>query len=142
MNDNIDKISEVIKSFTPEEKVLFAKIQNKLIEGIDEELDHRYDYIDEIEKNSNSNFDHRHPEVTHPKHITDAPHEIIFYIKAEVSEVNPNGELADIKELVEKYYHIPVKTKEDYRIFMEKFFTQFQETLQNTCRETIINDAR
>lgn len=137
MNDNFDKISEVIDSFTPEEKLLFQKIQNKLLEGLEEEQDHRYDYIDEIEKNPNFDFSHRHPEVTHPKHITDAPHEIIFYIKAEVSEINSKGELEDIKELVEKYYHIPVKAKEDYSLFMNKFFLQFQETLESTTRDSI-----
>ena len=134
MNGNFDKIGEVVNSFTPEEKELFAKIQSKLLEAIEEEQNHRYDYIDDIDKNPNLNLDHRHPEITHPKHITNAPHEIIFYIKAEVSEVNANGELSDTKELVEKYYHIPVKVKEDYHIFMDKFFTQFQDTLQNTCR--------
>lgn len=132
-------IKEAIESFSPEEKRVFEKIQQKLSNSLMQQVDHKYDWMNEIDEKEDPepDFSQKHPDILHPKHITIAPHEIVFYIRAEVSEIDDTGHLKGVKDLAEKYYHIPVKVKEDYSLFMDKFFEQFEQTLANTCRDTI-----
>jgi hypothetical protein len=79
----------------------------------------------------------KHPEILHPKHLTDAPHEIVAYLKIEVSNLDNNGNLNEIKDLCEQYYHIPIPAGVDYNLYVSKFFEKFHSNLELSCQEVV-----
>jgi hypothetical protein len=122
---------EVLNTLTDEERILLEKIEAKLYGDLSKYKDSRFD-------DPEQDFSDKHPEILHSKHITNSPHEILITVTAEVTAVDNNGMLGDIKDLMSHYFHIPVKSGEDYSIFLSKFLQQFQETLEATCRSSII----
>jgi len=131
----IESFESIYEQLTEEEKQLLAKIENKLNSVVEEIKDNRFVNIDTDNPNVVPDFSEKHPDLIHPKHLTIAPHEITFLIKAEVSEIDDKGYLGEIKEIVEKYYHVPVKAKDDYEIYMNKFFEKFHSSLESVCQE-------
>jgi len=131
----IESFASIYEQLTEEEKQLLSTIENKLNAAIEEIKDNRFTDIDINNPNGVPDFSEKHPDVIHSKHVTTAPHEITFFIKAEVSEIDDKGYLGEIKEIVEKYYHVPVKAKDDWKIHMDKFFEKFHNSLENVCQE-------
>jgi|LakMenEpi03Aug12_release.lakeMendotaPanAssembly.Ray.scaffolds.fasta_scaffold83752_3 hypothetical protein len=144
-NTSIDKeaydvekeIRLLYENLSPEEKSLFENFELKIGKILEKAQDKKLDNIDNDEP---LDFSEKHPEILHPKHITNAPHEITVYVKAEVSEIDENGHLAETKDLFEKYYHIPVRNQKDYRIYVDKFFEKFHSNLELTCQEIHTNN--
>jgi hypothetical protein len=131
----MEAFQSVYDQLTEEEKQLLSKIEEKLGSVAKEIKDNRFANIDINDPNKVPDFSEKHPDVIHPKHVTIAPHEITFSLKAEVSEIDNKGYLGDIKEVVNKYYHVPVKAKDDWEIYMNKFFDKFHQSLENVCQE-------
>jgi hypothetical protein len=131
----MEAFQSVYDQLTEEEKQLLSKIEEKLGSVVEEIKDNRFANIDINDPNGVPDFSEKHPDVIHPKHVTIAPHEITFSLKAEVSEIDDKGYLGDIKEVVNKYYHVPVKAKDDWEIYMNKFFDKFHQSLENVCQE-------
>lgn len=71
-----------------------------------------------------------------PEKISDAPHEIVFNITANVLEENDKGEKIRSKHICTKYYHIPVPIDGDYHVFMEAFFKFLEESLASSASKT------
>jgi hypothetical protein len=140
-NDNIDvdnQIKQLYDSLPEHEKRIFANFDQKVAEIL---LAAKEQRLDELSTDEPLDFTKKHPEILHPPHITDSPHEITVHVKAEVSEIDENGSLAEIKEIAEQFYHIPIKNKMDYRIYLEKFFEKFHSNLELTCQEIQANQS-
>jgi hypothetical protein len=133
---NEPNIEAIINNLSKEEQKIFEKIQDKIIESINTMKDSKFDNLDNIDPASS--FSDKNPDLIHPKHITNSPHEILITVTAEVSEVDDKGYLGATKDLMNQHYHIPVKTGEDYSLFLQKFLEQFQQTLESTCRDSVI----
>ena len=71
-----------------------------------------------------------------PEKLSDAPHEIVFNITANVLEENEKGEKTRSKHICTKYYHIPVPVDGDYHVFMEAFFKFLEESLSSAASKT------
>jgi hypothetical protein len=127
----VDAISEML---TEEEKQFLEKINKKVVEQLEKIKQERFKELDD-QSDTPADFSDKHPEIIHKKHLSSAPHEITVYIKAEVSEIDDKGYLTELKDLFEKYYHIPVGAKEDYKIYVEKFFEKFHSSLETSCQE-------
>jgi hypothetical protein len=124
--------TDIFKDLSTEEKALLEKIETKLSSVLHDAKTHKFDHWDKM--SDNPDFSSKHPEVLHPKTLTVGPYEITVTIKAEVSEVDSKGYLSDNIEVLEKFYHIPVKAKEDYQQYMNKFFEIFHDSLEKTCQ--------
>jgi hypothetical protein len=131
----MEAFQNVYDQLTEEEKQLLSKIEEKLGFVAEEIKDNKFADIDTKDPNIVPDFSEKHPDIIHPKHLTIAPHEITFTLKAEVSEIDDKGYLGDIKQIVEKYYHVPVKAKDDWEVYMNKFFDKFHHSLENVCQE-------
>lgn len=131
----MEAFAKIYDQLTEEEKQLLAKIENKMNSAVEEIKDTRFMDVDTNNPNGVPDFSEKHPDLIHPKHVTIAPHEITFCLKAEVSEIDDKGYLGDIKEVVNKYYHVPVKAKEDWELYMNKFFEKFHDSLEKVCQE-------
>jgi hypothetical protein len=70
-----------------------------------------------------------------PEKLSDAPHEIVFNITANVLEENEKGEKIRSKHICTKFYHIPVPIDGDYHIFMESFFKFLEEALSSSASQ-------
>lgn len=133
-NKNTDtSTNSIFDSLDEDEKKLLdkinAKIQKKLEAGYFAEKEN-------LDKQPNTFTDFSKkpvPGIANPKHITDSPHEIAFTIKAEVSSIDNEGNVSAITDIVERFYFIPVKAKDDYKPYMDNFFQQFHEALEKTC---------
>lgn len=124
--------TNIFKDLSAEEKQLLEKIEDKLSSVLNDAKTHKFDHWDNMP--DNPDFSRKHPEVLHPKTLTLGPYEITVTIKAEVSEVDSKGYLSDNIAVLEKFYHIPVKAKEDYEPYMNKFFDIFHDSLEKTCQ--------
>jgi hypothetical protein len=131
----MESFQSIYDQLTEEEKQLLSKIEEKMGSVVEEMKDERFANIDTNDPNGVPDFSEKHPDIIHPKHVTIAPHEITFSLKAEVSEVDDKGYLSSVKEVVNKYYHVPVKAKEDWELYMNKFFEKFHNSLENVCQE-------
>jgi len=131
----MESFQSIYDQLTEEEKQLLSKIEKKMGSVVEEMKDERFANIDTNDPNGVPDFSEKHPDIIHPKHVTIAPHEITFSLKAEVSEVDDKGYLSSVKEVVNKYYHVPVKAKEDWELYMNKFFEKFHNSLENVCQE-------
>jgi hypothetical protein len=127
-------VDTVLEMLTEEEKQFLEKINKKVIEQLDKIKQERFKELDD-KSDAPVDFSDKHPEIIHKKHLSAAPHEITIYIKAEISEIDDKGHLTELKDLFEKYYHIPVRAKEDYKIYIEKFFEKFHSSLETSCQE-------
>lgn len=134
-----NKAIDILDNLTPEEKEILSRIESKLAKALQEAKDTRYDHLDSIE-NNNPDFTQKHPELLHPKVLTRGPYEITVTVKAEVSEVDSKGYLSDNISILEKFYHIPIKAKEDYQVYLNKFFDIFHRSLENTCQDLNTNN--
>jgi DNA replication initiation complex subunit (GINS family) len=133
--NNIAPIDAIFESLTDEEKQFLEKINNRIVEQLNKIKETRFDHLDEQPSEAPLDFADRHPEIIHKKHLSVSPHEITIYIKAEVSDIDERGYLNEVKDLFEKYYHIPVAAKEDYKVYVEKFFEKFHSSLEDSCQE-------
>lgn len=133
MNNSID---DIVNDLSEEEKLIIEKIQEKLFEHFEKQQKHKREQLETISEGP-IDFSEKHPDIIHSKNITTAPNELIFTIKAEASAVNSKGELESVVDIVEKFYHIPLKQKEEYKQYMDNFFDKFHNTLEETCK--IIN---
>jgi len=133
---NEPNIEAIINSLSEEEQKILEKIQDKITESINTMKDSKFDNLDDTDLASS--FSDKNPDLIHPKHITNSPHEILITVTAEVSEIDDKGYLGATKDLMNQHYHIPVKTGEDYSLFLQKFLEQFQQTLESTCRDSVI----
>lgn len=70
-----------------------------------------------------------------PEKLSDAAHEIVFNITANVLEENDKGEKVRSKKICTKFYHIPVPLGGDYNIFMEAFFSFLEKSLASSATE-------
>jgi len=127
-------IDKIFEKLTEEEKQFLDKINKKIVQHLDKIKEAHFEQLDS-QVDTPVDFSEKHPEIIHKKHLSVAPHEITVYIKAEVSEIDDKGYLTEVKDLFEKYYHIPVKAKEDYRLYVEKFFEKFHSSLEKSCQE-------
>ena len=130
-------IEQILQDLKPEERDIFDKIQLKISQELEKSKESRFDHLEKDHQNG-LEFAEKHPDVIHPNHITTSPHEILITVTAEVSSIDDNGYLGEVKDLMQQYYHIPVKSGEDYVLFLKKFLEQFQQTLESTCRDSIV----
>lgn len=120
---------------TEEEKTFLLKIDKKIAAKLEEIKEHKFDHLD----NQDLDLSEKHPEIISKTHITDCPHEIKISVVAEVSSIDDRGFLKDLKDIIKKYYHIPVMTDQNYMDYVDKFFQNFEDKLTATCKESINN---
>jgi hypothetical protein len=131
------KLKQAYDELSEDEKKIVDKFDQKISDIIKEKIEHKYDHL---ENDDPLDFNLKHPDVMHPKHITSSPHEITVFVKAEVSDIDNKGNLSEIKDLFEKYYHIPVPNNTDYMVYVTKFFEKFHSDLEITCQEIHTQD--
>lgn len=132
--DSFSPIDKIFETLTKEEKQFLEKINTKIVKQLDKLKESQNERL-ESQADEPVDFSEKHPEIIHKKHLSASPYEITIYIKAEVSEIDDKGYLSELKDLFEKYYHIPVKAKEDYKLYVEKFFAKFHSSLETSCQE-------
>lgn len=106
----------------PDEELLkneeFQKYVNDFIKSLDEERDQS-----SLQQNLSGE----------PEKLSNATHEIVFNITANVLEENEKGEKLGSKHICTKYYHIPVPLDGDYKVFMEAFFKFLESSLASAA---------
>lgn len=70
------------------------------------------------------------------KKLTEAPHEIVVKINANVLEQNEKGEYIGSKGMFEQNYHIPVPTGVLYKNYVDSFFEFVKKALVDTIENT------
>lgn len=126
----------IYNDLTVEEQELLVKLQSKLQDKVNSIVSSKYDDID---NDAPLDLSKQHPEIIEPIHITNSPHEIRVSLSIEVSEVDDKGYLKETKELMKKNYHIPVPAKQDYSIYVNKFVTNLENKMADSCRESMPN---
>ena len=115
----------IYNDLTVEEQELLVKLQSKLQDKVNSIVSSKYDDID---NDAPLDLSKQHPEIIEPIHITNSPHEIRVSLSIEVSEVDDKG-----------YYHLPVPAKQDYSIYVNKFVTNLENKMADSCRESMPN---
>lgn len=69
-----------------------------------------------------------------PKKLSEASHEIVFNITANILEENEKGEKVKSKQICTKYYHIPVPMGGDANAFMVSFFDFLEKSLAGSAK--------
>jgi hypothetical protein len=118
--DNLD--------LTDEEKTLLENIQNKAQEYLQSIQTKNLDNIDEVMSQPNPVGS----TPFHSKHITSYHREIFVHVEMEISSVNEEGQLIEVGQVLENFYHIPVPSGVDYVEKIQKFTEKFEQEL-NDC---------
>jgi hypothetical protein len=127
----MDKLTDIL---TDEEYEFLQKIEQKIIDNLalkNPESEKEIEELTSFENNS---------ELVHPEKISDAPVEIMFNIKAIVSETDENGQPKETINLLDKFYHIPIVNGRNYEEYMNKFLENFHSKLEQTCQELQKNE--
>lgn len=122
------------ETLTEEEKIFLQKIEQKISEKLKDIDENKYNHLD---NDKPLDLADKHPETIEKQHISGSPHEIKISVVAQISSVDDKGYLNEIKEIIRKNYHIPVVSDQDYNIFANKFFENFENKLTSTCQEMI-----
>lgn len=131
MNEDID----IQKILSEEELDFLQKINLKIYESTkNQKQETKYDDIDNDDP---LDFSDKHPELIHKEHITECPHEMRITLDIKVNSIDEKGYLKDVKELIVKYFHIPIPTNSDYMKVVLAFITKFESKLFETCTEVI-----
>lgn len=133
LSDIEQKIKQLYDELSPEHKQFLENYNAKLTQIL--QGSPTPDPYYELDNDNPLDLNKKHPEILHPKHLSDAPHEIVVYVKAEVSDIDNKGNLSQVKDLCEQYYHIPVPAGRDYSLYMTKFFEKFHSNLELACQE-------
>lgn len=130
MNEDID-----IDNILSEEEIAFlAKINSKIYDAMKNQKEAiQYDHIDE----NPIDFSDKHPELIHREHITECPHEMRITLDIKINSIDERGNLKDVKELIVKYFHIPIPANSDYLKLATSFITKFESKLFETCTEVV-----
>lgn len=115
--------------FTEEEKQFIDRLQEKIFNHFSAETNKDIKDPEDLLK-----FNHNN-DIVHPDRITDAPVEIMFTVKAVVTEVDENGTPKETLDILEKFYHIPVISGKNYKDYMNNFLEHFHSKLEQTCQE-------
>lgn len=118
-----------------EEQELLEKLEQKLQTQIQSKQDKQLDNIDEIMKNPKQLGD----SPFHSKHITNYQREIIVHVDMEISAINDDGQLTEVGQVLENFYHIPVPSGVDYTKKIKHFMDKFDRELNN-CAVKIHNN--
>lgn len=131
-----DFLQDVIDTLSEDEKKVLEKIQAKLADNLEQQKKEKMDKIENI-TDPYIDFSKEHPDIIKSKHLTDSANELIFTVRAEASAIGEKGQLVSVVDIVEKFYHIPIALNEDHKPYMDRFFDNFHNTLEEACR--IIN---
>jgi hypothetical protein len=131
-----DFLQDVFDTLSEDEKKVLENIQTKLSANLEQQ---KKEKIDKIENTTDPyiDFSKENPDIIHSKHLTDSANELIFTVRAEASTIGEKGQLVSVVDIIEKFYHIPIDLKEDHKPYMDRFFDNFHNTLEETCK--IIN---
>lgn len=122
----IDELSE-------DEKKILDKIQTKILASLEDEKNEKNKKLENI-TNPYVDLSQDHSGIIKSKNLTGFPNELIFTIKAEVSQIGEYGQLLSIVDVIEKFYHIPIEPENDYKPHVDNFFNKFHNTLEETCK--------
>lgn len=101
-----------------------------------DEMDERLkDFLKYFDNTSNPYNPYEQNLSDEPEKLSNATHEIVFNITANVLEENEKGEKVRSKKICTKYYHIPVPLDGDYDIFMEAFFKFLEQALSSSASQ-------
>lgn len=128
-----DFFQEIVNELSDEEKQILDKIQNKLLSSLEDQKNQKNQKLEDI-VDPYIDLSTEHPDIIKKKNITGSPNELVFIIKAEASQIGEQGQLLSIVDIIEKFYHIPIQTDDDYKPHIDKFFDKFHTTLEETCR--------
>lgn len=131
MNEDID-----IDSILSEEEIDFlAKINAKIYNSL--KLKEEPKKYEDINDDNSIDFSDKHPELIHREHITECPHEMRITLDIKVNSIDEKGNLQDVKELIVKYFHVPIPSNSDYMHIATSFIKKFETKLFDTCTEVI-----
>lgn len=133
--EEVNPIDFIFDELSDSEKSILENIKKKIDAKLEKIKESRFDAIGSAEDNQAIDFSAKHPETIHQKHMTNSPHEITILVHAETSTIDDKGNLSEVVDLLDQYYHIPVKAKEDYKIYLDGFMKKFHTTLEDTCRD-------
>lgn len=133
--EQINPIDFIFNDLSDIEKSTLEGIKKKIDEKLKKLREPNLDELDSIDPDKDIDFSTEHPDIIHKKHITNSPHEITILVHAETSTIDDKGNLSEVVDLLDQYYHIPVKAKEDYKIYLDEFMKKFHTTLEDTCRD-------
>jgi hypothetical protein len=124
-----------IENLLSEEELEFlAKINHKIYDSLKKQQENtKYDHIDE----NPLDFADKHPELIHKEHITECPHEMRITLDVKINSIDEKGNLKEVKELIVKYFHVPIPTNTDYMHIATAFITKFESKLFETCTEVV-----
>jgi hypothetical protein len=133
--EEVNPIDFIFNDLSDTEKSVLEGIKKKIDEKLEKLKESKFDELDSIDPDKDIDFSDEHPDIIHKKHITNSPHEITILVHAETSTIDDKGNLSEVVDLLDQYYHIPVKAKEDYKIYLDEFMKKFHTTLEDTCRD-------
>lgn len=132
--EEVNPIDFIFSDLSDTEKSVLEGIKKKIDTKLEQMKESKFNDIDSSDLDKQIDFSGKHPHAIHQKHITDSPHEITILVHAETSTIDDKGNLSEVVDLLDQYYHIPVKAKEDYKIYLDEFMKKFHATLEDTCR--------
>ena len=133
-SEEVNPIDFIFNDLSDTEKSVLEGIKKKIDEKLEKLKESKFDDLDSIDPDKDIDFSDEHPDIIHKKHITNSPHEITILVHAETSTIDDKGNLSEVVDLLDQYYHIPVKAKEDYKIYLDELMKKFHTTLEDTCR--------
>jgi hypothetical protein len=128
-----DFFQSVVNELSEEEKEILDKIQTKILASLENEKDEKNKKLEEI-TDPYVDLSEDHPDIIQKKNLTGFPNELIFTVKAEVSQIGEQRQLLSIVDIIEKFYHIPLDINSDYKSHVDNFLNKFHSTLEESCR--------
>jgi hypothetical protein len=126
--DNNLNIEDIL---TAEEKQQLDIIQKKIQSNLDEIYKKNLqNFTENLDDSVSSGLD----EASHPQHISNNQKEMLVYLRAEVSTIDEQGNLKDIQQCLDNYYHIPVAPNSDYEVLLKEFVDKFDSELTSCAK--------
>lgn len=126
---------EFLQNLTDEEKSILDGIEKKLHEYLTSKIDHNLNNVNEVMNNPSQLGE----SPFHSKHITNYDREIFVHLEMEISAKNESGQLTEIGQILENFYHIPVPSGANYLDKVQNFSDKLEKEL-NDCAIQIHKD--
>jgi hypothetical protein len=112
---------------TDQEKSVLNIIENKIQKYLESTKQNNLNNIEEIMENPSTLGE----TPFHSKHITTYEREIFVHLEMEISAINENGQLTEVGQILENFYHIPVPSGSNYIEKIQNFTEKFEKELNN-----------
>lgn len=135
-NNNTDIFKQLDISLTEDEQKILEKLNTAIVRKMQERKKSVFENADQVMADKNLLID----DPIKSRHITDYDREIFVSLRMEISSTNTEGQIIELGQILESFYHIPVPSGTDYYESMQKFINKFDNELTDCAKKMHKNE--